>query len=252
LPSSNKRRAKAPLALRDLGADPSAGYASVAIGGEVDILEITGRPASMPSPAGGAPWAYVYLGRGDGLYGWVPLADLEDQPVASGTITVRPVSNKRTPGLMLTPELVAADDAAAAEEKRLADAAKAATEAAKAAGHPGAAAGRADRRRGQHRRRAQPARDRRRARAGSVHVRLRAVGSHAVLHLAHAQPRAAPHAARGGLARAAPVVVPGHDGHLGRDGARRLARARLRQAEALGHVLGSDPLEARPGHRRSR
>jgi ABC-type oligopeptide transport system substrate-binding subunit len=136
VPSSNKRRAKAPLALRDLGADPSAGYASVAIGGEVDILEITGRPASMPSPAGGAPWAYVYLGRGDGLYGWVPLADLEDQPVASGTITVRPVSNKRTPGLALTPELVAADDAAAAEEKRLADAAKAATEAAKAAGTP--------------------------------------------------------------------------------------------------------------------
>ncbi len=126
VPSSNLRRARVPLALRDLGADVGAGYLDVAAGSEVNLLEISGRPTALPSPAGGAPWAYVHVNRGDGFYGWVPLADLEDGPITVAPITVRPVANKRTPGLILTPELIAAD---AAAEATAAAAAKAAPDA---------------------------------------------------------------------------------------------------------------------------
>ncbi|MEZ4365373.1 MAG: peptide ABC transporter substrate-binding protein [Kofleriaceae bacterium] len=98
IPSSNKRPARAPLALRDLGAPASAAYAHVDVGGTVEILELTGRPSSPPSPDGQA-WAYVHLNRGDGLYGWVLADELGPPPAA--TLGVRAVEPKRVPGLDL-------------------------------------------------------------------------------------------------------------------------------------------------------
>jgi oligopeptide transport system substrate-binding protein len=109
LPDSNLRTGSAPLALRDLGAAPAAAYATVPRGATVTLIEISGRPATVPSPAGGAPWAYVHWNRGDGVFGWVPLAELDGQPNGAARYRVRPVAKKQIPGLDATLDELTAD-----------------------------------------------------------------------------------------------------------------------------------------------
>ena len=96
-PSPNRRTGRAPLALRDLGAAATAAYATVPVGTAVTLIELSGRPASLPDPDG-QPWAYVFWDHGLGVYGWVPLADL-DPPAPGHRVRVRPVVDKQVPGL---------------------------------------------------------------------------------------------------------------------------------------------------------
>ena len=106
-PDPNLRAARAPLRLRDLGAAPSAAYATVPPGTEVTLVELSGRPASPPAPDG-QPWAYVHWNRGEGVYGWVPATELDVEPHAARRFRVRAVVDKQVPGLDRPwPELLA-------------------------------------------------------------------------------------------------------------------------------------------------
>ncbi len=106
-PDSNQRTGRAPLALRDLGAAPAAAYATVPAGTPVTLVELSGRPASPPSPDG-STWAYVHWNRGDGVFGWVPAVELDGQPHGEVSFTVRAVAELHVPGLdRPLPELVA-------------------------------------------------------------------------------------------------------------------------------------------------
>ncbi|MBK9035193.1 MAG: peptide ABC transporter substrate-binding protein [Myxococcales bacterium] len=120
-PDPNARAARAPLALRDLGAPAAAAYATVPPGTTVAIIELSGRPATLPDPDGRA-WAYVHWDRADGVYGWVPAAELDVVPSAGHRVRVVPVVDKQTPGLDRPwPELLA--DAAVARPEVEVDAA---------------------------------------------------------------------------------------------------------------------------------
>jgi oligopeptide transport system substrate-binding protein len=98
LPDSNLRTARAPLALRDLGAAPTAAYATAPAGTRVTLVEISGRAATVPSP-GAQPWAYVHWNRGDGMFGWVPLAELDGQPHGEVRYRVKPIAKRDVPGV---------------------------------------------------------------------------------------------------------------------------------------------------------
>ena len=108
-PDSNDRTSTQPLPLRDLGAPIEAAYATVPPGRTVTLIELTGRPASLPDPDG-QPWAYVHWNRGDGVYGWVPAADLDVEPAAATSFTVVPAPKRQLPGVDATIEDLAADD----------------------------------------------------------------------------------------------------------------------------------------------
>lgn len=108
LPDSNLRTSRGPLALRDLGAAAKDAYATVPPGTQVTLVEISGRPATVPSPEEGA-WAYVHWNRGDGVFGWVPLAELDGQPNGGVRYRVRAVAKKQVPGLDLPLAELAAD-----------------------------------------------------------------------------------------------------------------------------------------------
>jgi oligopeptide transport system substrate-binding protein len=95
VPDSNLRAARAPLALRDLGAPPEAAYATVPPGTPVTLIEIGGKARD---------WAYVFFDEGDGFYGWVPLAELDVQPSGAIRYTVRRVPPEHVPGVTLPPE----------------------------------------------------------------------------------------------------------------------------------------------------
>jgi oligopeptide transport system substrate-binding protein len=113
LPETNARTGSKVLALRDLGAPVSAAYARVPVGGTVRIVEITGRPAAPPDPpGGGGPWAYVFRNAGDGVFGWVPLAELDGQPNGAVMYTVKPLLMRDRPGVDATSEELGVDDAA--------------------------------------------------------------------------------------------------------------------------------------------
>jgi len=107
-PDTNLRTASRALALRELGAAPAAAYATVPAATPVTIVELSGRPASPPGPAADRPWAFVYWDRGAGVYGWVPLADLDGEPNAAHRYQVVPVAAKNLPGHDLTADEVAA------------------------------------------------------------------------------------------------------------------------------------------------
>lgn len=115
LPDPNRRRASAPLALRELGAAPAAAYATVPPGTDVTLVEISGRPASVPTP-GAEPWAYVHWNRGDGVFGWVPLAELDRLPHGDVRYRARPVPKNQIPGLELPLDELDADAAIARAE----------------------------------------------------------------------------------------------------------------------------------------
>jgi oligopeptide transport system substrate-binding protein len=109
-PDSNLRRSSKPLRLRDLGAAEDRSYAQVPAGVGVTLVELSDGPVSPPSPDGKA-WAYVYWNTGDGLYGWVPLAELDQEPHADKKFLVRKVIDKLVPGLERSAEELAADEA---------------------------------------------------------------------------------------------------------------------------------------------
>ncbi len=107
-PDSNRRAATRPLALRDLGAAVTDAYATVPAGTEVTIVELSGRPPSLPDPDAQA-WAYVHWNRGDGVYGWVPAAELDLEPHADVRFEVRPVPRRQLPGVDAPLEELTAD-----------------------------------------------------------------------------------------------------------------------------------------------
>jgi len=91
-PDTNVRRSSAPLALRDQGADASAAYARVPANAEVIVIE---RRAGM---------SYVLYPEGDGVYGWVPSAELDIEPNAEVQFRVREVPPEHRPGVTLGPD----------------------------------------------------------------------------------------------------------------------------------------------------
>lgn len=106
------RTAPRQLALRDLGAAPAAAYARVPAGREVALVTTTGLRATMPSPKGGA-WAYVFDPTGDGVYGWVPAAELDGEPHGDDPVAIRRVTLKHVPGqIAVTAAALAADEQA--------------------------------------------------------------------------------------------------------------------------------------------
>ena len=96
-PDLATRTAHATLSLRDLGAPESAAYAHVPPGTPVELVLESGRRATWPSP-GGVPWAYVYWPRdSDGVFGWVPAAELDGDPHGGDVLSVRAVASDQIP-----------------------------------------------------------------------------------------------------------------------------------------------------------
>lgn len=92
-PDTNTRRGSAPLALRDYGKPASDAYETVPAGADVVIIELRGPPRSS---IGGAAWAFVFSADargGDGAYGWVPAAELDQQPYADVELIVKSVDD---------------------------------------------------------------------------------------------------------------------------------------------------------------
>lgn len=80
------------LALRDPGAPAETAYAHVPAGAEIVHVLTTGGRATLPHPDG-RPWAYVHWQRDrDGVYGWVPAAELERWPHGDTALSVRAVA----------------------------------------------------------------------------------------------------------------------------------------------------------------
>jgi oligopeptide transport system substrate-binding protein len=96
-PDPNQRTASRPLRLRDLGADAGAAYATVPPRAAVTIIELSGRPATLPNPDA-RTWAYVHWDHGLGVYGWVPADELDGAPTAEHRVRVAPVAAKHVPG----------------------------------------------------------------------------------------------------------------------------------------------------------
>ena len=97
------RTGRAPLALRDLGAAPSAAYAIVPPGTLVTLTMTTGGRATLPSPDG-APWAYVVWRRDlEGVGGWVPAGQLDGEPNGDRIIQVRRAAARDTPSVAAEP-----------------------------------------------------------------------------------------------------------------------------------------------------
>jgi oligopeptide transport system substrate-binding protein len=95
---ANARTGSRPLALRDLGAPPSAAYAVVPPGQAVALMMTTGGRATLPSPDG-APWAYVMWQRDlEGVGGWVPARELDGEPGEEASVRVRRAASKDIPG----------------------------------------------------------------------------------------------------------------------------------------------------------
>jgi oligopeptide transport system substrate-binding protein len=112
-PNPNQRASSRRLRLRDLGATEAAAYGEVPVGAVVEIVAWSGS-SLMPAAPDGRSWAYVYWPEGDGLYGWVPSAELDRQPWAASRFGVRRVTLKDTPGaISATAEELAADERAA-------------------------------------------------------------------------------------------------------------------------------------------
>jgi oligopeptide transport system substrate-binding protein len=59
---------------------------------------------------GGEPWAYVFWNSGDGVYGWVPAAELDQQPNGEVVYAVRQVTRRYQPEDHATAEELVADD----------------------------------------------------------------------------------------------------------------------------------------------
>ncbi len=97
-PDPNRRAGTRPLALRDRGAAEADAYATVPRGAEVTLIELTGRPAALPDPDD-RPWAYVHWNRGDGVYGWVPAAELDVEPHAAVAFDIKQAALREIPGL---------------------------------------------------------------------------------------------------------------------------------------------------------
>lgn len=95
VPDSNLRAGRAALALRDLGAPADKAYADVPAGAQVVLIELGGDARD---------WAYVFADEGDGVYGWVPLAELDVQPNGGVRYTVRRIAREHTPAMTLSPE----------------------------------------------------------------------------------------------------------------------------------------------------
>lgn len=113
MPSSNLFTVTRPLALRDLGADEQDSYARVPAGSEVTLVDLDG-PGGDGGGAGslgsaGGSWAYVHWAEGDGVYGWVPAAELGPQPAGEVRYLVRTVSMPHRVGVdMATRDIPAA------------------------------------------------------------------------------------------------------------------------------------------------
>ncbi len=99
------RTASKPLALRDLGASEAAAYATVPPATEVTLVMTTDQRATLPSPDG-RPWAYVSWARDEeGVFGWVPLVELDGEPHAGAVLHVRRVDAKNRGADDARPEL---------------------------------------------------------------------------------------------------------------------------------------------------
>lgn len=91
------RASSRELALRDLGAPAALAYARVPAGREVALIMATGGRATLPSPDG-AEWTYVFDAAGEGVYGWVPAAELDREPHGDDAVAVRRVAASAAPG----------------------------------------------------------------------------------------------------------------------------------------------------------
>lgn len=93
MPDSNARTSSKTLHLRDQGAQVDRAYASIPPGQTVTIIEESADRS----------WAYVFYAEGDGVYGWVPSAELDGQPNGAIKYTVRAIPPEHQPGVTLPP-----------------------------------------------------------------------------------------------------------------------------------------------------
>jgi oligopeptide transport system substrate-binding protein len=94
VPNPNQRASTKNLRLREQGATEKDAYATVPSGEPVTLVELS------PDHA----WAYVFWDEDDGVYGWVPAAELDVQPNKDVTYTVRRVPPNHIPGVNLPPD----------------------------------------------------------------------------------------------------------------------------------------------------
>ena len=94
VPDPNLRASTRKLRLRDRGAGEDAAYATVPIGQPVTLIEMTPERDQ----------AYVFWDEGDGVYGWVPTAELDVQPNKDVKYSVRRVPSNHVPGPNLPPD----------------------------------------------------------------------------------------------------------------------------------------------------
>lgn len=87
IPDANTRVAAGKLALRDRGQPASAAYATVPAGDELIVIELRGDEAYVMWRDGN---------DGDGMYGWVPAAELTDQPYGDHEYLVRALAEGDT------------------------------------------------------------------------------------------------------------------------------------------------------------
>ncbi len=95
VPDSNLRASRRRLALRDPGAAEDQAYATVPPGQPVTIVDLGGAARD---------WAYVFFDEDDGVYGWVPAAELTLHPNGAVRYTVRRIRSEQLPGATLPPD----------------------------------------------------------------------------------------------------------------------------------------------------
>ena len=98
MPNTNDRTSTGRLHVRDLGAEESEAYETIRPGETVRLLEIGGENDD---------WAYIYYAMGGadlGIYGWVPLAELDGAPNADIEYRVREIAPEHRLGENLPPD----------------------------------------------------------------------------------------------------------------------------------------------------
>ncbi len=97
-PSSNLRRARAPLPLRAAPETSADVWLALPAGAELTVVELGGPGCGSPRELTRCDWAYVHHATGYGIYGWVPLAAL-DAPHDTRVYEVRSLEREATASL---------------------------------------------------------------------------------------------------------------------------------------------------------
>jgi oligopeptide transport system substrate-binding protein len=111
IPDSNLRRAAGAVTLRAEPNPSAAVFATVPAGEDLTVIELGGPACGAPytGPARDVTrcdWAYVFFGLDDGVFGWVPVAELVQQPNAELDFPVAVVGDATRAGTMKGKDLL--------------------------------------------------------------------------------------------------------------------------------------------------